>query len=848
MREADDPGAVEQIGPYRVIRELSRGGMGAVHEVVHAETGVAYALKRILHFQGGDAGVEEELARFEREVETMAKLRHPNVARIHAAQCDGPIPYLVMDLLTGGTLHDLIQRGPLDVPTAVSVTLKLAGALEHLHERGVLHRDLKPQNVLFDDRGEPQLVDFGLALVTEAASRLTKTGAVMGTPAYMAPEQAIGTKDADARTDVYALGALFYGMLTGHAPFSGTSVYVILDNVVNTRPTPPHRSRPGVPEALSALCMRALKKSPADRQPTARAFADELRLATHTPRSRRGVVLALALLAFVAIGLATFLAVGPSKTTDAPSAQPTHDPHKAEAEEARLEIGRALQGLGEGSTRALTRRVATLIKQHAFEPTTRQSWAQRIFAWALVPTENSDALGSRAATVRELLPSLRLSEEQARKSKSNAWAACRDAWAERLLELTVGLESEASAFGHLRDVLSADPKLPAAEIGSVTSQATAALLEREEISRAVALQAERNHLELPPSRALVEAVANAKDTGIRDLNLITTGVNMRRTWSYKPLRYPTEAAQEALARLSRDSQLRAFVALTRQLHDEPQALAPKGLAPCLELAEQVLSAERKDLGLRGKLETQVIRLTLLLRLHKEGRRQGDVLQWARQARVLRRRLQQASHPDRLLLLAARLETRLWARVATPDSEIRATEAWAEAADAVAAAGLERPRAHTGHVHEPCLLFGTLLQEQASDLTNRGLIDGVDAILQRAQAQAKGVRAELLAAKPNAVLGGFPLSVAREQLRTLLLQERYDEARELALRHDDPKSADLQPSYLMASIRLWVHLGELDTATKLLKWLEARPLTDGNAQEVLRRVRPAVERALRDAVR
>jgi WD40 repeat protein len=327
------------LGAYQVVREIARGGMGVVYEARHTETGAAYALKTILVETGGID--PEEIERFRREGEAMARLQHPNVARVYAADFSGRTPYLVQDMLTGGTLEDHGLNRELEAAEVQALTLGLAEGLAHSHAAGILHRDLKPENVLFSADGVPKLVDFGLAFKVGANSqRLTATGALMGTPAYMAPEQALGLKDFDGRVDVYGLGGILYFLLCGHAPFAG-GLYRILEQVVNSPPERPSKRREGVSRSLEAICLKALAKEPEERFASMEDFAVALR-GVDGARPGQGAAklgLAAAFVLAAGLGLAAYAgtrggeAPSPSvamaespRATEAPEGSPTSAP------------------------------------------------------------------------------------------------------------------------------------------------------------------------------------------------------------------------------------------------------------------------------------------------------------------------------------------------------------------------------------------------------------------------------------------------------------------------------------------------------------------------------------------
>ncbi|MCO5165567.1 MAG: serine/threonine protein kinase [Planctomycetes bacterium] len=316
-------------GPFRALRELGRGGMGVVYEVERVETGGRYALKTLaLDLATLDP---DWRARFAREAQLAARLDHPHVVRTHAADLEARPPWVVQDLVPGGSLEARLRaRGPLPIEEAVDLARKVALGLAHAHARGVLHRDVKPDNVLLDEDGEPRLVDFGLARPVGDGTRLSVTGTVLGTPAYMAPEQALGDA-VDARADVYAVGALLFALLTGGPPYrerqGGT--LALLEAVISGRAEPLRALRPDVPPAVEAVVRRAMARRPDDRFASAEdlALALESSLAPPAPRRGRGGLLALVVAALAAVGLAgAALARAGSARADPGHAEPAPAP------------------------------------------------------------------------------------------------------------------------------------------------------------------------------------------------------------------------------------------------------------------------------------------------------------------------------------------------------------------------------------------------------------------------------------------------------------------------------------------------------------------------------------------
>ena len=330
VRESErvKPGDPTSIGPLRVLRRLGQGGMGAVFLVEDPRTGAQRALKTLR--AGADL---EGRRRFAREAEAMARVDdHPGVLRIHGAGEHEGAPYLIMAYAPGGDLAGRLAAGPLPPAEVAHLGVQLARGLAHLHARGVLHRDLKPSNVLFDEHGAPRLVDFGLAKLV-GDERLTQSGTVLGTPAYMAPEQADGRTDLDARADVYGLGALLYHALTGRPPFQGPSVWAVIDRVLREPPTPPGQLIARVPTALEAVLLRALAKSRDDRFPSAEDMARALEtlgreVGPGSPPLRRARLVVVVAGLTLAFGLALLAApwrapASPRSTDEPPAATPT---------------------------------------------------------------------------------------------------------------------------------------------------------------------------------------------------------------------------------------------------------------------------------------------------------------------------------------------------------------------------------------------------------------------------------------------------------------------------------------------------------------------------------------------
>jgi WD40 repeat protein len=274
--------APRRIGDYEILSEVARGGMGVVYAARQKRLDRIVALKVM---NGGAFNRDSQVARFEVEAHAAANLSHPNIVPIHEIGEYEGCHYFSMPLVEGTTLAARLTEGQLTTRDAAILTSKLARAVHHAHQHGVLHRDLKPTNVLLDRNGEPHLTDFGLAKLLERDVTLTATDAIMGTPAYMSPEQARGDPRAVTTvTDVYGLGAVLYECLAGRPPFAGKTIAETLQDVLTRDPLPPSAVNASVDRDVETICLRCLEKEPSARYASAAALADDLdRYCRHEP-------------------------------------------------------------------------------------------------------------------------------------------------------------------------------------------------------------------------------------------------------------------------------------------------------------------------------------------------------------------------------------------------------------------------------------------------------------------------------------------------------------------------------------------------------------------------------------
>jgi hypothetical protein len=263
----------QRFGDYELLAELGRGGMGVVFKANQVHLRRTVALKMML---SGPMASSSDLQRFKTEAEAIAALRHPHIVSVHeVGEIDGRA-YFSMDFIDGVSLAQRLADGPVPGRVAARYLVKIARAIQHAHDHRILHRDLKPSNILLDAEDQPHVTDFGLAKRLDHSTLHTQTGAILGTPSYMAPEQAAGARELTPAVDIYGLGAVLYELLTGRAPFRAETPLDTVLQVLESQPAPPRLLNPKVEKDLETICLKCLEKEPKRRYASAEGLAADL--------------------------------------------------------------------------------------------------------------------------------------------------------------------------------------------------------------------------------------------------------------------------------------------------------------------------------------------------------------------------------------------------------------------------------------------------------------------------------------------------------------------------------------------------------------------------------------------
>ncbi|MEZ4725987.1 MAG: protein kinase [Caldilineaceae bacterium] len=325
-----------KLGKYELVERLGRGGMAEVYKAFQPGVERHVAIK-VMHGHLSDS--PEFVQRFQREARSIGQLQHPHIGRVIDFDVEADVYYMVMDYIQGGTLDEyLTSKGTLPIDEAVRITLQLADALAYAHQRGMVHRDIKPGNIMFMDDAHTHalLTDFGIARLLDEQNNMTMTGALVGTPNYMSPEAARG-EPCDARADIYSLGVVFYELVTGRTPYAADTPYSFLMKQANEPLPPPRTLNPNVPTALEAVLLKALAKEPKARYQNATELATALRSAQASSATAPGSLpmqqpnpsrapLALAGLGVLVVAIVTVLSLlrlGGSTPEATPALAPT---------------------------------------------------------------------------------------------------------------------------------------------------------------------------------------------------------------------------------------------------------------------------------------------------------------------------------------------------------------------------------------------------------------------------------------------------------------------------------------------------------------------------------------------
>src|SRR5487761_1307536 len=272
--QTPSPGGARQIGKYLVKGELGRGGMGAVYLAEQPGLGREVAIKELILSPAADPTA---LMRFLQEAQVMARTSHPNLVQVHDLEQIGDANYIVLEFVRGRSLRDMVNKGPVPLPQTFAVMHGVLQALDYAHKHAIVHRDMKPENVLLSDEGNVKVADFGIARLTDDSGpggTATKTGTTVGTPQYMSPEQVASSK-VDGRSDLYSAGIMFYELVVGQPPFTASEAdgpFTLMAKHVQAPPMPPSVHRPGLDMRLEEMIMKSLSKRPEERFQTGEEF------------------------------------------------------------------------------------------------------------------------------------------------------------------------------------------------------------------------------------------------------------------------------------------------------------------------------------------------------------------------------------------------------------------------------------------------------------------------------------------------------------------------------------------------------------------------------------------------
>jgi WD40 repeat protein len=406
---------------YDVLAELGRGGMGVVYKAHHKNLNRVVALKMIL--AGSHAG-PLELARFRQEAETAARLQHPNIVQVYEVSSHAGLSYLALEYVDGGSLAKKTAGIPQPVREAARLVELLARAVDHAHQNGIIHRDLTPGNVLLTADGAPKLTDFGLARSMSDAQKMTATGAIVGTPGYLAPEQAQASKVAiGPATDIHALGAILFSLLTGRPPFQAATPLETILQTIDKEAVRPMQLRPDTPVDLETICLKCLQKEPSRRYATAADLADDLRrfLADEPIRARpvgaaerawkwvrRNPALASAAAAVVLVlvvgaAVSTGFALVARREADRAAANEILANEKAREAAADRDAARAAERIGRQRMVGLNR-LTGILALDIGEPAAALLWFHQ--AWELDEPEGEPSHRARLAGLLQSMPEL----------------------------------------------------------------------------------------------------------------------------------------------------------------------------------------------------------------------------------------------------------------------------------------------------------------------------------------------------------------------------------------------------------------------------------------------------------